>query len=512
MAIRVLLLLDMDTTAINDYTDITQYVISADWSIGMAEAYQIVANETRLSLTLKNTDKRFSPEYASGPYYGKFRQGRVLRVLWDNNTDIRTSWDTLYIGQIESINPTPGETRNPVCNVQCIGVKQYLEDAIVQIPLMLNVTADEVIEDIIEQVPIVRSDFEAGWILGVAGYSELGNTTYLSSNVMDYTLETGNETFSYVGDRWDDEQSAMEAIADLAIAERGRVWVDRANALQFWNRSHMQLNVTTAGTITGNDWAMMRYGYGDDIYNDVEITYYPRSVGASTTDILWKLDKAFTIRANDERILRASYKDEDSGAEIGAVSIEPVEDYLTTAPTPARVTVIVTEESRGAEIRLINYEDFDVEISALEVRGQKLTSFNDIKITERDAWSITNYGRRQLQIDTRTLDNETLAQSIAEFELRRRAEPRGLVHSVEIQPKDSTMAEFIVDTGVGDVIRVQDGQTSHDANYWIIGEQWSYRDGLHSVEWVLEASEANQGWVLGVSGYGEIGQTTYLGL
>jgi hypothetical protein len=57
------------------YDDVTEYVMSADWFLGMKTPYQDTANNSRLNLVLTNADKRFSPENESGP-------------LWDNALDL----------------------------------------------------------------------------------------------------------------------------------------------------------------------------------------------------------------------------------------------------------------------------------------------------------------------------------------------------------------------------------------------------------------------------------------
>ncbi len=47
------------------YDDITDYVMDARWFTGFRRPYQDVADEQMLSLTVSNSEKRFSPENSS---------------------------------------------------------------------------------------------------------------------------------------------------------------------------------------------------------------------------------------------------------------------------------------------------------------------------------------------------------------------------------------------------------------------------------------------------------------
>lgn len=59
--------------------DITSYIISANWFLGMRRPYQEIADNSLLALTLKNTDKRYSPENGSSPLFGSLVPFRPVR-------------------------------------------------------------------------------------------------------------------------------------------------------------------------------------------------------------------------------------------------------------------------------------------------------------------------------------------------------------------------------------------------------------------------------------------------
>src|SRR5687767_15035821 len=84
--------------------DVTAYVLEAKWVLGTEKPYQDVADNSILSLILNNTDRRFSPEYASSPLNGKLLPQRPVRIQSNDGTTTRTHW----VGWIESIQPAVG--------------------------------------------------------------------------------------------------------------------------------------------------------------------------------------------------------------------------------------------------------------------------------------------------------------------------------------------------------------------------------------------------------------------
>ena len=62
------------------YDNITDRIISANWFLGMDEAYMDAADASSLMLTLNNSDRRYSPEYAASPLSGSLVPFRPVRM------------------------------------------------------------------------------------------------------------------------------------------------------------------------------------------------------------------------------------------------------------------------------------------------------------------------------------------------------------------------------------------------------------------------------------------------
>lgn len=71
----------------DDYEDVTNRVISANWFLGMRQPYQDMADNSMLQLVLDNSDKQFSPESTMltddkpNPLFGKLASFRTARAI-----------------------------------------------------------------------------------------------------------------------------------------------------------------------------------------------------------------------------------------------------------------------------------------------------------------------------------------------------------------------------------------------------------------------------------------------
>jgi len=453
-----------------DFSDadeaISDYVMSAEWRLGMAKPFDLMASEAECSLTLNNEDKRFSPESTASPYGTALVPWRRMRVQSVYNGGTTVHWT----GYVESIQPEPGEGRSLTAALKGCGTKSLLQDNEVFLELQVNQTVDVVIELIIDQ------------------FDELLPTS----------METGLSEMTYVADNWRDGVDGYTAIRSLLDAEQGRFFLDRGGTMVFWNRHHLLRNTSAVGTVTA--WHEMRYEYGADVVNDVRTACQPRKISSGTADVLWQQDEAVSLKAGDSRTLRCRYAD-SSGAEIGGMNvIQPNVGDGSLAYTGALTVGGFVAAARSAEITFT--ATTDAEISTLIIRGTKITSFNKQELAAEDADSITAYGRKTLIVATGLLSEANEAASVGRYILGRRKKPIGVVSALTILNKTDTEQAAMIAWTMGDRIHVQDAQTGHEKDHYIIGEQHRVERGKHTCTWVLEPGDTNQYWVLGVSRLG----------
>lgn len=487
-----------------DYSDsnenITSYVMDASWKIGMSRPYQEFADETRLTLVLTNSDKRFSPEYSSSPLYGNLKPQRRVKI----DASYGGSAVTMYTGWIETIAPEPMTNGSLTCTITAVGAKQFLERTLFESPLLENVLADEAISAILQSVQIPPSVNRA-WILGRPGNGELESTTYLADLTQVADLEFGSDTLPYVGDGWDDGIKAVDAIQSLVMAERGKFFYDRSGLAVFWNRSHIQL-LTSVDLALSDHAQSVRYTYGEGIVNVIKTTVYPRTLGATNTEILWELTEPATVRQGDTKTIRARYNsDENQTVSARDVQLPTGSDFVVSSGS---CSISMDADARSATLTLTNTGLGDAVVSTIVLRGQKITAYDREEIIHEETGSITDYGRREISINTKLMANRDLATAVGEWEAARRSQPRGMISQVMLMNRNISYLIAMIDLTIGNTISVTETQTGHSSNYVIMGEEHHIWDGFkrHETRWYLEPMTPVKSWILGVTGRSELDQ------
>jgi hypothetical protein len=499
------------------YDNITDRVINANWFLGMDEAYMDAADASSLTLTLNNSDRRYSPEYAASPLSGSLVPFRPVRIQSDDGTTVRTHW----VGWVETIQPAVNQYGERTAQIVATGAMQFLKAAETSLELQENKCTDEIIAALIKEVVFPPSLSRAG-VIGRVGNAELGQTTYLADTTAYSDLETGKTTLEMAGDNWvrqgglsDVEQDTFNvyhAIRDVTAAERGRFFFDRTGKAIFWNRHHLLDEDTSTATIddTMTDMAYTFAGL-ESLKNEVIVTCHPRSVSTSANDVLWELDGAVVqVAAGETRTLYVKYKDED-GNRIGGKDVT----VSGTEFAEGNASVTVEPKANGAELKLVNSGAGDAVMTACQVKGRKITDFGQMDAKSIDGNSIVDYGRRTMKVNLPSVDNLAAAQSIADFEQLRRKDPRGAVSSVTMlshgQRGGGNHTNQLALT-IGDLITIQETQTDHDAAYAIIGEAHELTNGAarFKTTWYLEPVPEQYPGKIGDVDRAKLGQTTYI--
>ena len=152
------------------------------------------------------------------------------------------------------------------------------------------------------------------------------------------------------------------------------------------------------------------------------------------------------------------------------------------------------------------------------VKGRKIVDEGQMDATSKDQTSITNYGRRTMNINLPSIDSLRQAQYIADFERNRRKDPFGLVQTLTVlshAEQGGNQHDGQLALTLGSAIDVQETQTAHDKRYYIIGEAHELTNGgkLWKTTWYLEPEIDSDKlpWVLGEdSERGRLGEQTVL--
>lgn len=522
---------DVDLNGDGSYTDISAYVMEGDWFLGFAGQYDPLCRDSTATITLKNADARFSPEHAS-VFSALWSRGLKLRIRSTDPADatVRQMW----IGWIKPIKPVPGTKGSRRAVVQCTGWNDRAMDAEAFVPIQQNKTADQIIVAAVAASGIYPPGLAAGrWLLGIPGASELGTTTTLGADSDWFTGETGKTTFSIMGDRWRDGVPVLNAVKDAAAQEYGRVWIDRNGVMQFINRHHLILDTTVDATFDNSMLAQggFDYSFGDELYNQITVRARGRKVG-SAPEVLGRIDKATLIGASTTLVLSFRYADlSNSGAKIaGQNAITPTQttdfkantatDGTGTDLTTSVTAAITNQEATRCEVTFTNAAVVPVYLQAgFQIRGTAIRDFGESDYVYTDTASTTAQKGKIYPLKySATVDNLADAEGIARYIGTARSVPRGQSKSLSIPARASAanLTQCLTRT-IFDRITAKEAQTGTNKDFFIISEHHHAGPGKnYACTWGIEPAAIGPGtsgayWVLGVAGYSELGQTTYVG-
>src|SRR5690606_15114718 len=114
---------------------------------------------------------RFSPEQNAA----SLLPGRTLQIRSHDGTTQRVH----FTGVIQRVEPLAGDQgqRSAIIHVQ--GAEAQLSQHRIRLPPQVSQRADQVINAVLDAVPLRRRVLAGRWVLGLAGYSELGTSTRL---------------------------------------------------------------------------------------------------------------------------------------------------------------------------------------------------------------------------------------------------------------------------------------------------------------------------------------------
>ncbi len=387
--------------------DVSSRVLQATWFLGLREPYQEVADNSVLTLSLRNDDRLFSPENASGALYGSLVPFRLVQVQSNDGVTTRTH----FVGRIESIQPLVSANGQRTAQVVVAGVMHLYKAAESRLTLQENKRSDAILAELIKEVVIPPAGNQA-WMVGVEGNSNVGQSTYMSAVTTYSTLEAGKTTFVITGDNWvksggfaDAEMNTFDVyheIADVVGAERGRFFFDRQGKAVFWNRHHLLYDVTPAQTFA-DSMVGMTYTYAsiDGMKNEVIVVCHPRTVGTATTDVLWELkDDVITVEPGQTRKIFVKYQDEKAtrigGKEVTLTDVTVVDGGASLAA----LSTTLNAKANGAELVFTNNDaTVAAYVKTAIVRGRKITTYSNIEAKAVDQTSMSFYGRRTMRLN-----------------------------------------------------------------------------------------------------------------
>lgn len=502
--------------------DISAYVTGLTWNNGMNQPEQEFATPATLTLTLDNSMGDFNLEDEASPFYGLFQQGLLVQVRAIFNSTIYP----LFIGKLTA--PAPLVMGNYSEHIYTLTARDLMDDLldVEFVPdLQTDVTTDVALKQPFQKGVIAIPYAASFWILG---QSTLGVNTVLLGETEMIDFDTGKTTLAYVGDTSGGNTTtrAQQYLRDIVAAEcGGRFFYNTRTGKFTFHSRHHDINPTSAATLAKDDYDTADYVPQSAVVNKVTVHYQPREVGAAGT-VIYSNPNTIRLVGGETKTLTVRYRDATvENARIGAMDFinpKPGLDYIANAEADgsgntvtARVIVSVKFGATSAEITLVNTRGRDTYLTTLQLRGTPLRSFNRESVTTApDGESLYRYDHHPQTISIPALDDEELAQQYADSIAARKRESHAELRSIEFvaNAEDGRMTQALT-RDIGDVITVTNTDYDHSRLYAIVGERHRVQPGgerEHSVTWILKPVDTTNYWILGVTGFSELGETTVL--
>lgn len=443
------------------HENISDYVQRAQWNTGFTQPYKLLAGAGRASFVLVNDDKRFSPEYASGPNFGNFVNDRLVQVA-DGDGNV------LWTGFVDAWTPQHGTNYERMAALEASDGFKFITDTEIFPDLKTSAAPGTLILHVID---LVEASAETVLTFdGVKGSADNFNTPY----TIDLTgLET--ETVPYYFDQTpneSDKQGQLPAslLEDILTGIQAKFWWTRWGFVDY--NGPAEDGGAVAATFD-NSAIGLDYQWGQNIVNECTVNAYPRQA-SGTLGTLWRLrETTFEVDAGATETIRAFYTDPDTGERCGADNTTVVLNGLTYSGAGLAAS-ISDIDAMSAEIAVVSTAGVARQLTSARIQGNPLLVFDAIARTREDSTSIAANGRKGEKIDSRWVAKGKWAKRLAQFRVNRFKDARGEV--VSLTGRYDIDSQF-ADCWIGRKINVADDQLEHDQDYIVIGEDHRWEIG-----------------------------------
>lgn len=480
-----------------DYNDssenVTEDVLNASWRLGMSRAWQTMCDESTATLTLLNQSHKYNPGGTIGTAGGLVllqRRMKIRDVTSGGTTELWNGWLDYYQVDWKPEGSYSGQTSITFYGK---GPMAYLQDSQVSLQTYYNTKANVIIRDVLAQAQL-PSVAGSVWLLGVPGYSELGQTTILADETTYSSLGTADTTLTRYSQ--DETTSAWDVIKEVVDAEVGQFYFGRDGRAYFSNRTNAAITQTgILGTVAETGVykpVAMKYTYGADLHNVMRIVGKQRQTD-SEDQILWRLNGGFGVAANGTVELLANLRREE-GQYVSSTGVSYQNDEWSSG------TATILLQPYGADVRviLIGGTASGGTLVYLELVGPATYTQNEMAIEVRDQNSVNRYGRRYMEYDLPALSTYAELTSYGNYQITRFGViPVKLIESVTFRAGDDGVSNahlitWGMKTGIAlDFPNYND--TEPNDTYQILGEEHNWQPGVHEVTYTLQSASSGEG-------------------
>lgn len=455
---------------------------------GGLKPYEVAAGEKKAQVLLDNTDRRYSPDYASSPIYGYMKPGRVV-VIYDTSTGVVRHQ---YTGYLDTLTADPGKAASQSAKLTTTNLVSILNRS----PISLAQQEGK--------------DIAALMLTELLLYDErLATLAYLN--------DTMNSQFTadYYGDNSQGEDgtgmSMWTAFAELAEAEQGKLYINKQGIPHLRYREWDLSSAANPANATYSNVGKLTYApSAARIVTRLSVKVYPRQIGASATTTLWTLRSNIIIPAGKTRTFRCKYRDSRVPCGAKDVATPTGADYVTAGGSPS---LTFTPGADDAVVTIDNTAGgTDCTVSVLVIKGRTIKTDDPGELVYQNDYLVETYGYHDMRLDLKAFSDIEDAQDLIDFIFPTLSLDRGEITSIQIVTEDNgTDNQTQLSLDVASQLSITDTQLGLTSQFYnVVGwkHQVDPKSRSHITTLYLEVAIKQTFWQIGVS---RLGLETRLG-
>lgn len=266
---------------IAEYENVSDDVLSCEWSLGVTENTQAVAampkriaDEGVATIELDNTSGLYSPDDTTSPLSTYLTPGK--RVLIEMKNDQTEEFQTVWTGYIRSLKPeiSSGSAQSVV--IEASQGWFNMEDAIVPSKTLTSQTSDLSIKELVNNAPFVSPVNVSLFRVGIGNYitERLGT---LDNYLGDF--DTGDTTLDEIV--VDGETSLLDIVNKIMQDEQGLFWINHEGKLNFSKRTAYDTPTVADSLTVDVDTNEAEYEYRYEQPNAIQVLYSETQEGTA---------------------------------------------------------------------------------------------------------------------------------------------------------------------------------------------------------------------------------------
>ena len=431
----------------------------------------------RLELQVDNSDRRFSPGYASSVIgASNLVPRRPIRIRMTSGSVS----GALFYGYIKRIKPQPKIGNRTMATIEAEDALSQFQRANATVSLQQGVTT--------------------GCALGL-GLDAIGFPSASRS------IDTGGDSLAYF---WVRDQNAKQLFDDLARSEGGIYFINASGGFTFKSRSYNYTNQTSSASFS-NVFDEFDYDLSDEkIYNDVRLTAHPRTTASNTT--IWSLGDIPVMAGSTSASFWSVYTNPSSLESVPALNVaSPVvtTDYTMNSLADSsgsnlttNAVVSFSDFGETGKAIVTNNGSTQFFVTKLQIRGAPLHAPNPIQKRSDDATSTSAYQQRTLEMDLVWQQDSNQAQSAADWFLGIYKNPVPRVAMGYVAERSNDLLAQSIQRELAERISITETVNGISGQDYFIGRidhQIELGGRRHLVRYILEKAPDATYWILEVS-------------